>query len=735
MKTLLIAEKPSVAASIASALGASSRKDGYFEGNNYLVSYAFGHLYTLADTRDYNPEMTSWKLEDFPFIPDEFRYKLIEDSGVKKQVKTIKELANRADLIVNACDGDREGELIFAELKNDLRLDRPTTYKPVKRLWITSHTPKDIAKGMSSLRSDTLNLEKAGFCRQQVDWIIGINLTVVFTLKAGGEITLKVGRVMLPTLKLIFDRESEIANFKAKPYFTLKCEFKTTSEAYIGLYQDNENNTKFSVLEPLKAVQKALEGRTGIITRKESKQSKENAPKLFNLTDLQGHITSKFKGFTSEKVLEVMQSLYEKKYLTYPRTASRYLDDSQVKDAEESLQALLELSELDLKNRSEVVFHSEKRVFDSSKVDSHPAIIPTYIVPDLNKLTEDESIVYIEVAKRFLAQFLPAAVYDTVEIITKVGEHEFITRGKVLVEEGWRQLYIGHHSDPGEDRETDEEDRDHEQPVTAKNLKEGNKVSIGDSELKEGKSKPPAHYTEKSLLLAMENCGKQVEDESELLKGYTIGTPATRGDTIKKLIDCGYIQTKGKNLLITELGAKVIAYFPVQRLLKTTFTGQIEKALKDMENGRYDSKEFMAKMKAYISKSVEDMKAGEIPAIRKPVNVLGQCPACGRNVIETTKAYSCVGTKDKVCKFTLWKEDKFFAHFGKKLTETIVRELMKNKKAKVKGLKSPSKQGVKFDAIIHLERNPETGYWSYRMEFDNNKNDKSKSKIAKFKKG
>jgi DNA topoisomerase-3 len=716
MTTLIIAEKPSVAASIASALGANKRQDGYFEGNGYLISFAFGHLYTLANTRDYNPDMTGWKLDDYPFIPDQFRYKPIEDTGVKKQIKIIKELVTRADLIVNACDGDREGELIFAELKSDLRIDKPTTFKPVKRLWITSHTPKDIAKGMDTLREDTLNLERAGYCRQQIDWIIGINLTVVFTLKAGGEITLKVGRVMLPTLKLIFDREAEIANFVSVPFYTLKCEFKTNSETYTGLYQDQEGNVRFSNSGPLQAILEAIKGKFGIITHKESKQSNQNAPRLFNLTDLQGHITSKFKGFTSDKVLEVMQSLYEKKYLTYPRTASRYLDDSQVKDAEESLQAVLSLPELGLKNKTDVAFHSDKRVFDSSKVDSHPAIIPTYIIPDISNLTDDEQIVYLEVAKRFVAQFLPAAVYDTLEVITNVEGHEFITKGKVLVVEGWRQLYLSQ-ADPDGDSESDEKEQDNEQPVTAKNLKQGDQVATGDSELKDGKTKPPAHYTEKTLLSAMENCGKQVEDESELLKGYTIGTPATRGDTLKKLIECNYIQTKGKNLLITDLGAKVVVYFPVKMLLKTTFTGQIEKTLKDIENGQYDSKEFMNKMTAYITKSILDMKSKEIPAIRKPVNILGKCPECGKNVIETSKAYSCEGTRDKQCKFTLWKDDKFFALFKKKLTETLAKELITKRQATVKGLKSTKKEGVKFDAIIHLKKHPETGYWNYEMEF------------------
>lgn len=429
-----------------------------------------------------------------------------------------------------------------------------------------------------------------------------------------------------------------------------------------------------------------------------------------------------------------MQSLYEKKHLTYPRTASRYLDDTQVKDAEDSLNSVLGLPELNLKNNAEVKFHTDKRVFDSSKVDSHPAIIPTYIVPDMSKLTDDERIVYIEVAKRFVAQFMPAAVYETMKLVTKVKGYEFITKGKVLIVEGWKQLFMNHAADQEEDPESSSDDQEPEDTITAKNINQGDTVIAGDSEIKEGKTKPPAHYTEKTLLAAMENCGKQVDNEDEVLKGFTIGTPATRADTIKKLLECNYIYQKGKSLLITDLGAKVIHFFPVKRLLKVDFTGQIEKTLKDIENGQYDSKVFMEKMAAFITKNVEEMKAGEMAAIRKQVNIIGKCPDCGHNVVETDLAFSCERTRDKSCKFTLWKDDKFFKYFGKRMTETIAKELVTQRKALVKGLKSPKKEGVKFEAVVHLKKNPETGYWDFELNFDSKPQAKGKAKkVTKFK--
>lgn len=706
MSTLIIAEKPSVAGSIAQALGATKRQDGYFEGNGYYVSFAFGHLYTLADIKDYNEDMAKWDLAHYPFIPETFRYKAINDPGVKKQIKTLKELVNKSDTIINACDADREGELIFAELKNDLKIS-----KPIKRLWITSQTPKDIEKGMANLRSEMLNLESAGACRQQVDWILGINGTVVYTLKTGGSYTLKIGRVLLPTLKLIFDREAEIANFKSKPFYTLQSQFKTGDESYIGIYNDQEGNSKFDSKELLQDIETTIKDQEGTVIKKESKESRQNAPKLFSITDLQGHITSKYNGFSSDKVLKIMQSLYEKKHLTYPRTSSNHLDDSQVNEAEESLNAILSVQELNLKTLDVVQFHTEKRVFDSSKVDSHPAIIPTYIVPDINKLSNDEQIIYLEVTKRFLAQFLPPAIYDTLDLTTKVKGHLFVTKGKVLIDEGWKQLYTG-------DTENDEE-KDQEDEITAKNIQEGDTILNATSTLKEGKTKPPAHYTEKTLLSAMKNCGKNVEDEEELLKGFTIGTGATRGDTIKKLIETGYIKIKGKNILITDLGAKAIHLFPVKKLMKVEFTGQIEKTLKDIENGQYDPKEFMEKMSAFITKNITDMINSDIPLIEKEVNIIGACPDCGRNVIENSKAYSCEGTREDACKFTLWKDDSFFKHFGKKLTETIAKALVTNGKASVKGLKSQKKEGTKFDAVIRIKKDPDTGYWNYDMSFDN----------------
>lgn len=714
MRTLIIAEKPSVAKSIASALGSNNRCDGYFEGNGYYVSFAFGHLYTLADSKDYNPEMERWDLSHYPFIPEVYKYKSQDDPGMIKQIKIIKSLAQQSDLIVNACDGDREGELIFSEIKNDLGFK-----KPIKRLWISSHTQKDVLQGMANLKDDMLTLESAGYCRQQVDWMIGINLTTVYSLKAG--MTLKVGRVVLPTLKFLFDRYIEIETFKPTHFYTLKSLFKSGDDQYEGLYISQDKKSKFASSEQLQVVQSAINDKSGKIVNVVRDQSKSNAPKLFNLTDLQGHITSTYDGFTSDRVLSIMQSLYERKYVTYPRTASRHLDNSQVADAEESLKAILNhplFNSLNLKN---VAFHSNKSVFDSSKVDSHPAIIPTYIVPSVNDLSDYEKIVYQEIAKRFIAQFMPSAVYNQLEILTEIESHLFITKGKVLVEEGWKALYSNI---------SEEVDPEASDSITAKNIMANDSVSLVSSNLKEGITKAPEHHTEKSLLKAMETCGKMVENEEEVLKGFTIGTPATRGDTIKKLLDSGYIASKGKFLIITKLGFDLIHHFPIKRFLKVDFTGQIEKTLKDIEKGIYDPVEFMSKMSDYVRKNVIDLKSADIPLIERAVNSIGICPDCGSRVIENSKAYSCANSRQG-CTFVIWKEDAFFKRYGKKMTEKIATEFCKSQKITLKGMKSPSKEGVKFDAIIKLVKDIENGKWKYQMEFGEKKPSRKGFKVKR----
>ena len=430
---LILAEKPSVAKTIASFLGAKTRCDGYFEGNGYIVTYAVGHLVGLYDMKDYDKEKYSgsWKFSNFPFIPqDKFKFKV--DSSKKKQFDIVKSLLQRNDVeyVINATDNDREGELIsfliFLLAKNK---------KPVKRILVNEWTPEDITRGINNLKDDIdmRNLQAAGYTRLITDWLIGINFTSVATLKYGNGKLLNIGRVILPTVKLVYDRDMEILNFIPKTYYEIEGDFKSQNGEYKGKYIKGKES-KFDDIEEVNSVINSINSKEGTIIDKKVSMSKEYAPKLFSLTSLQGYITSKYSNFTSDKVLSVCQSLYEGNgkggYITYPRTDSIYLEESLASKVSQTLDKL----KVGLEYESKIKFTKTKRVFDSSKVDSHSAIIPTYIVP--TKLSSDEQIVYNAIKDRFIANFMPPAEYENTEIKTEVDTHIFLTKGKVLKSKG-----------------------------------------------------------------------------------------------------------------------------------------------------------------------------------------------------------------------------------------------------------------------------------------------------------
>lgn len=692
---LILAEKPSVAKNIAYALNAKDRKDGYFEGNGYIIAFAFGHLYELYDVKDYLKGFTKWELQKFPFVPEVFRYKIKNDKGIERQVKTIKKLTDRKDIkeIIIATDADREGQLIAGIIINELNIN-----KPLKRLWINSHTPKEVHKGMNNLidYKNTLALEKAGYCRQQMDWLFGVNFTSLTTLKYGNGKLLNVGRVILPTVKLIYDRDLEIENFKKETYFQLKTIFDAKGAQYEGFYIENGSD-KFINKKNLEYISHSIRDKHGIITNKKEIEIKESAPLLLNLTDLQGHITSKYNNFTSDKVLNIAQSLYENKYISYPRTSSRHLDNSQEKEIKEVLDILVK----DYPSEFNIKFKSSKRIFNSSNVDSHPAITPTYITPNLEELTRDEQVVYEEIKKRFLAQFMPQNEYLNIEIITEIDDYKFLSREKNLLKEGWLKLY----------------EKEGKLNNNLINLKENDIVKVLYSNVLEKETQPPKSYTEKSLLKAMENCGKKVseEDVENILRGYSIGTPATRSDTIKKIIDIGYIQKKGKSLNTTDLGENLVKVFPIKELLDTDFTGRIEKSLKDIEKGTVNPVVFMEKMIKYTEKSSNVIKSSNGIVSNGENNVkdkIGKCPECGNKIVAGKKAYGCSNWKNG-CKFTIWYNQ--LEKLGmKKISKTNAKKLLKNEEISLK-LKSP-KTGKDFECKGKLIK--ENGRWNIKLVFN-----------------
>lgn len=722
MKKVIIAEKPSVAKNIADAYNIKIRKDGYFEGDDYLVTWAFGHLFQLFDAKDYDENMKGWRMDKFPFIPEEFKYKVkcdnvnrsVTDKGAEKQINIIKTLIDRDDVdgVISATDQDREGELISLEVFMYLNQN-----KPIYRLLLNEWTPDEVRKGMNNLKEniEMKSLQDAGISRQWADWIIGINLTSVATLRYGGtgkeRKMINIGRVLLPTLKIIYDRDKEIENFKASTYYKLLATFKTkNNEEFEGTYYDENNNEKFEDKKVVEELKKHLKDKEGEIIEKQVEKKREYAPLLFNLSNLQGYITSKYKGWTSDKVLKVAQGLYEKKFITYPRTGSVALDES-LKD---KTKKVLEVAKNGLLYEEQIKFVDNKRIFDNSKVESHSAITPTYIRP--TGLSKDEEIVYNSIKNRFIMQFMPIAEFEETKLTVKIHYEKFkgifAAKGRVQIVEGWRVV---------EKIET----KDTILPfVNGKEI-----VQVVDGKVNTVTKKPPKLHNEKTLLRVMETCGKSFKDEEDspemmqaILSGFSIGTPATRAETIKKLKDTGYIKSKGKSLTCTDLGKTLVEIFPVKELLDLQYTGRLEKTLSDIEKGKFKKDDFLSMIKAFTVEAIEDIKKDtamlknfkvELP---EGTESIGKCPVCGNDIIEGEKGFGCTNWKNG-CKYTIWKNDKFIESMGKKVTKEMVKLLLKNGKVGFRNLKS--KKGTLFSAYLRYEKDEKTGYYNWKMEFIN----------------
>lgn len=722
MSKVIIAEKPSVAKNIAEALNVKKRKDGYFENEEYFITWAFGHLLQLYDAKDYDEGMKGWKFEKFPFIPEEFKYKVkcdsvnrsVVDKGAQKQIGIIKTLIEKpqVDGIISATDYDREGQVIADEIFNFLNVK-----KPIYRLLLNEWTPDEVKKGMTKLKdnSEMRSLQDAGIGRQWSDWVIGINLTSVSTLKYNFEKnkTINIGRVLLPTLKIIYDRDKEIENFKATTYFKLNTTFKTAkNEEFEALYYENETE-KFEDKKVLDALVPLLEGTTATVVDKQTEKKREYPPYLFNLSNLQGYITSKYKGWTSDKVLKVAQSLYEKKFTTYPRTASVVLEESLVPRARK----VLEVLKSGLPYENQIKFVQSKRIFDNSKVESHSAITPTYIKP--TGLSRDEEIVYTAIKNRFIMQFMPVAEYEETKITLKSNnpevKGEFIAKGKVQLVEGWKVV----------------EKIDTKDTILPMVTKE-EVVDVVGNKINKVTKKPPKLHTEKTLLRVMETCGKNFKEDKEddentsdemmqsILSGFSIGTPATRAETIKKLKDIGYIKAKGKSLTCTDLGRTIVEIFPAKELLDLDYTGRLEKTLSDIEKGKFSKGDFMSLICDFTKEAVDKIKNDtgalskfkvEIP---KDVESIGACPICGNPVIEGEKGFGCSNWKNG-CKFTIWKNDKYIESFGKKVSKEMVQLLLKNGKVGFRNLRS--KKGNTFSAYFRYVRDEKTGRFNWQMEF------------------
>ena len=604
-----IAEKPSVARDIARILGANSAHDGYMEGNGYQVTWTFGHLCTLKEPGDYTQAWKPWALTQLPMVPQRFGIKLIDDNGIKKQFSTIERLMQAADGIVNCGDAGQEGELIQRWV-----MQKAQAKCPVKRLWISSMTDEAIREGFANLKdqNDYQPLYLAGLSRAIGDWLLGMNATRLYTLKYGqNRQVLSIGRVQTPTLALIVNRQKEIENFKPEPYWVLATVYRdTTFTATKGKFTSKEEGEKAFA---------TIEGKPFTVTKVEKKEGKEQPPQLYDLTSLQVDCNRKFS-YSAEMTLNLIQSLYEKKYTTYPRVDTQYLSDDIYPKCGQTLNGLYQTKFGGIAPYMELIkpiggkaLKKSKRVFDTSKVTDHHAIIPTGVIPQ--NLSDAERHVFDLVARRFIAVFLPDCKFSTTTVLGEVKGTdetvEFKVTGKEILDPGWRIVReksseTSENSDSSENPENSEKNSEEERtlPTFVKGESGDHKPT-----LTEKWTTPPPYYNEASLLRAMETAGKFVEDETlrAAMKENGIGRPSSRASIIETLFKRHYIKRDRKRLIATPTGIELIDLIREELLKSCELTGIWEKKLRDIEHQKYDAGQFIEELKAQVAAIVHQV--------------------------------------------------------------------------------------------------------------------------------
>jgi len=592
-KTLIIAEKPSVGRDIAKVLKCKSKGDGYLYSDEYIISWAVGHLVSLADPQDYDPSLKKWSLGSLPIIPSSFQLKPIQSS--KKQLDVLKKLmgSKEVDSLICATDSGREGELIFRYI-----YDYAKCRKPFRRLWISSMTDKAITEGFEKLKpgSEYDNLYRSAKCRSEADWLVGINASRAYTLRH--NVLYSIGRVQTPTLAIIVARQKEIDAFVPKDYWEIFVDF----DIYKAIWVDKDKKeSKIFEKEKAQAIIDKIKGKNGRVDSIEKEDKKQLPWLLYDLTELQRDCNRKF-GYTAKKTLSIAQDLYEKrKLITYPRTDSRYLTD----DMKPKIRAVLQRLDFgEYKDYAQRLLDMEalpfsKRIFDNGKVSDHHAIIPTESKVNINALSQDELNVYGLIARRFISVFYPPYLYSVTRIITIIEEENFLTKGTTVNQLGFMELYKN-----DKDKEEGEED------AVLPELETGQEYPLSKSQLKQKKTQPPKTYTEATLLSAMENAGRFVEDETlkEQMKDSGLGTPATRAAIIERLLQVGYLERKGRTLIPTEKGIRLISIVPEQVKSPET-TGKWEKGLSSIAKGKMDAGRFMGSIVRYVNFLVESSRA------------------------------------------------------------------------------------------------------------------------------
>lgn len=663
---LVLAEKPSVAQSIAKVIGAVSRKDGYLEGNGYIVSWCVGHLVELAEPETYDEKYKKWTYDDLPIMPSKWKYEV--SSVTRKQFGVLKNLMKREDVdcLVCATDAGREGELIFRLVYHQCHCT-----KPFERLWISSMEDRAIKDGFENLKPSSAydRLYEAALCRERADWLVGINATRLFSCLY--KQSLNVGRVMTPTLAMTVQREAAISAFKEESFYTVEvgCEgFTAISERY----QEKEE---------AEADRKKCEANGTIeVIKVQTKEKSEKAPALYDLTSLQRD-SNRLLGYTAKQTLDYAQSLYEKKLITYPRTDSRFITE----DMENGLSELLETTQKFI--NKELAEVETKQIINNKKVTDHHAILPTKEIASTNvsELPSGELAILNLICQRLLVSVSKPHIFEETTVELACGSLPFKAKGKTVLSKGWNVL------NPKEEKEKNQIPK----------LCDGDILNIQKVEVKEGKTSPPKHFTEDTLLSAMENASADEMPKEVERKG--IGIPATRAGIIEKLVQKGYIKRVGdkktKNVIPTDVGVALVTVMPEQ-IQSPTMTAEWEEKLIGIEKGETEGEAFMEDIQTMVRNLVgtyEVVKGAEVIMPNKN-HVVGRCPHCGSEVIERQKGWFC---DNKRCRFVLWKDNAFFIYIGKKINPHIVDQLLRDGKARLKDCKS-KKTGKSYNADVLL---------------------------------
>ncbi len=716
---LVIAEKPSVARDIANVLGAVQKRNGYLEGNGYQVTWCIGHLVQLANPEEYDETLRRWKMDTLPIMPAEFRYEIV--ASTKSQFQIVQQLISRSEEIICATDAGREGQLIFEYV---LRLSMPPENCIIRRLWISSMTDEAIREGFASLKDNEQyqRLYQSARCRSEADWLVGINFTRLFTIRYGTKLT--VGRVQTPTLALIVERQQAIENFQSAPYYQLQGHFGSIR----ALWHRGTVNRIEQKEEALK-LQRELTGMDGTVTKLDTSRKNEDRPLLFDLTDLQREANRRF-GYTAQETLSIAQSLYEKhKFITYPRTDSRYLTTDMKPQIPQLLKKIASVYPESVPFIQQIASKKlplDKRIINDAKVSDHHAIIVTGNIHQYQpqKLTPKENNVLKLIMIRMIAALSGKKVYDETKLeITLDNQKDiFKATGRIIIDEGWtlaeRTLFAKPEAQQDEAKAEDKEDKEDDQQILT-GIALNQRVHLDKINILEKKTTPPKPYTEATLLTAMEKASREIDDKSlkESMKGKGLGTPATRAGIIEKLITVGYVERRKKNLYPTQQGIMFIQLVP-ESIRQVEMTAQWELQLQEICDGKGNPEQFMQEIRQYVIQTVSENNSLEnVQAVSRKGTlrrVVGKCPKCGQNVIESDKSFYCDGFRmEHKCNFSLWKNNKYLQARGITLTADMASELLSTGKMQVNNL--TSKAGKQYNAIFYME--PGEQYVNFRMEF------------------